>query len=168
MFLYYAVVGLPVDYEKAAQHYSNDYRSTADAFRKKDLLDALRPRIDMEVEKSKQHRYFTLEGQVYLGHYDFSSKGFPINNLVTGSAYAYFYDNAEYKYSYTNGDTFKLLKVSDESVARRIEDLVQHGTPLVLRVYAFAQDADPSSEVVKSEIVKVRLLDPRGVELAAE
>lgn len=47
-YLYYAVSGLPTDYEKLAEISSQDYRSTTDSFKKKDILDTLKPQIDQQ------------------------------------------------------------------------------------------------------------------------
>ena len=168
MFLYYGLINLPVDYDKVAQAYSSEYRSTNDEFRKKDVVEALKPRIDAQIADSRQHRYFAVETPAGLGHYDFTAKGFPVNGSLGGNTYGYFMDNGAYKYSFTNGEAFKLLPVPDEALARRIEDMVHRGIPMSLRLYAFAQDVDPNQQIVKSQIVTLKLLDNHGIALVSE
>jgi hypothetical protein len=167
MFMYYAMSTLPIDYEKIASVYSRDYMNTSDAFKKSDILKAVTPIIDAEVAKAKANRYFMVTNDVNLSSYDFTAKGFSIKDDLSASSYHYYYDNQTYQYSYTNGDSMQMLKVSDESVARQIESL--RGNQLLhLRIYAFAQDIDLSNQRVEAQIVKMQLLDAHGNVLFAQ
>lgn len=163
MFMYYAISNLPVDYDKIASRYSADYNQTSDVFKKQQILDAIKPRINEEIAAAKQNRYFYIIDDANLDHYDFNLKGFPVNSPITDpDAYGYFYDNSDYHYTFTNGDKYKLLKVADTDKAKMIESIVSQHGHLKLKVYAFAQDADLNSKTVKAQIVKVELLDPKG------
>jgi len=163
MFMYYAISNLPVDYDEIASRYSADYNQTSDVFKKQQILDAIKPRINEEIAAAKQNRYFYIIDDANLDHYDFNLKGFPVNSPITDpDAYGYFYDNSDYHYTFTNGDKYKLLKVADTDKAKMIESIVSQHGHLKLKVYAFAQDADLNSKTVRAQIVKVELLDPKG------
>lgn len=165
MFMYYGLSNMPVDHEKIAQSYSQEYRSTNDAFKQKDILNALTPRIDSEIAKAKELRYFRAEDEASLGSYDFNAKSFHINNAFDDGTYRYFNDNSTYKYSFTNGQSFSLLKVADEAKARQIESLIGKYPRMKIEFYSYTQDVDPNNLTVKCQIVKIRLLDATGNEL---
>jgi hypothetical protein len=165
MFMYYGLSNTPVDHEKIAQSYSQEYRSTNDAFKQKDILNALTPRIDSEIAKAKDLRYFRTADEASLGSYDFSAKAFHINNSIGDGTYGYFNDNTNYKYSFTNGQSFSMLKVADEAKARQIESLIGKYPKMKIEFYSYTQDIDPNSLTVKCQIVKIRLLDATGNEL---
>lgn len=57
--------------------------------------------------------------------------------------------------------------MADENLAREIEDKVNKYDALKLRVYAFAQDADLNAKLVRSQVVKLELLDRKGRLLAS-
>jgi hypothetical protein len=169
MFAYLALAKLPVDYPEVARTYSRDFANTQDEFKKKDLLKALTQRIDEEITKAGGMRYMKMTINNPIGKYDFASKGFPLDDSVSQSgSYRYFNDNPNYKLTFTNGDTFRVLKVEDEASARAIEDLRVKYTPMTLSVYAYLQDADVSNKTVKAEIVKIVLSDKKGAQLAAQ
>lgn len=165
MFMYYGLSNMPVDYETIATLYSRDYNATSDAFKRQDIIKALTPRIDAEIAKAKEFRYFQTEDDANLSSFDFNSKGFTVNNQIGADSFSYFYDNRNFQYSFTNGEKFKHLKVEDEAKARQIESMVNKSPRMKLVIYAYVQDADPSSRRIKCEIVKVKLTDGRGNEL---
>ncbi|WP_052420757.1 hypothetical protein [Paraburkholderia ferrariae] len=163
MFLFYGLSNLPVDYDKIAQSYSRDYQTTSDSFKKQDLLTALKPRIDSAIAAAKGSRYVVLTtSNATLDAYDFNKKGFQLTNVAQPGSYQYFFDNSNYTIEYTNGPDYTFLKVGDEGTARSIEAMRSHFRPLTIRLYAYAQDADPASNRVKLEIVHEQLLDSAG------
>lgn len=169
MFAYYAFSGLPIDYEKIAANYSQEYRNTSDTFKKNDILTALKSRIDAEITKIKTQRYFKIDTNTNLGHYDAAKKSFAINDaFIHGDSYLYFNYNRNYQVGITNGDQFGELKVADENLARSIEKMVSEGAKLSMKMYIFAQDVDPSDAKVKFQIVKLQLTDQRGAELLTQ
>lgn len=162
MFLFYALSNLPVDYDRVAQAYSTDYQQTSDSFKKHDLLNALKPRIDAAIETARQNRYVvTTTPNVPLSAYDFAKKGFVLTNL-TPDSYQYFFDNSRYSFEFSNAANDGFLKIDDEEKAREIEDMRSHFKPMTLRLYAFAQEADPSTNRVKFQIVHMQLVDQAG------
>jgi len=168
MFMYYALSGLPPDMEKIAAKYSSEYRQSSDAFRKQDLLVALKPRIENELEMAKTRRYFVYEIDQNLQHYDFDKKQFPLQNGLQADSYWYMYDNSDYKLEFTNVEPFQRLNVADEAKARSIEKMVSGYKQFTLRIYAFAQDVDINSSQLKAQVVKVVLLDKQGNELVTQ
>lgn len=165
MFLYAAFSGLPADYDKMAQAFSSDYRSTSDTFRKHDLLTALQPKLDAGITVAKAHPYITwVDDSPQLGHYDFTQKSFPVSSaLFQQGGYLTFYDNGGYLLAVSNGQVFTQLHVADDSKARTIEALVGKYPSMRLKVFAFVQATDGSgTPTVQAVITKVQLLDSHG------
>lgn len=169
MFLYYGLSNMPVDYDKVAQSYSQDYRGTQDSFKKQDLLTSLKPHIDAEIQSAKNSRYVMMSvSGVSLNAYDFSKKGFAVNNFGQAGQTQFFFDNSTYQAEYTNGPNFAFLPVSDETAARQIENMRSQFKPLTLRVYAYAQDGDPAANHVKLQILHLQLVDANNQVLMAD
>lgn len=169
MFAYLGLMNTPPDYKEIADQYSKDYARSSDEFKKNDLLEALKPRIDAEIAKAKSSRYVKLSLDRPIEKYDFEKKAFPLNSsLWEAGSYRYFSDHSAYKLSFSNGDAFRLLKTPTEEEARKIESLRAQYRELQLVVYSFIQDANPSERSVKAEIVKVVLLDNKGNVLSSQ
>lgn len=169
MFLYYALLGIPVDYDKVAQIYSEDYRRTSDTFKKQDIVNSLKPRIDSQIEAARGGRYvvWTIDSPYnpLLSSYRMETKSFPVQQLSADSFY-YFNDNAStYHISFANAEDFKSLSVPDETKARAIEALVSKNVGMRMRIYAFVQDADPSNTTVKAQIMKIKISGKNGEQI---
>jgi hypothetical protein len=78
VFAYYAISRDPIDYEKIAQAISDPYRYERDEFKKRDLLEALKPQIDAEIGKAKENKYYKISVNRDLEKYDFESKSFRV------------------------------------------------------------------------------------------
>jgi hypothetical protein len=169
MFAYFGLLNLPVPYEDIAKQYSEEYRRTSDSFQQKDIVKALQPRIDQEIAQAKAARYVLLEQRdgALLERYNFDKKSFAVKGMDSNDRYTYFNDNSNYTLGTTNATQFAALNVTDEAKARAIEGYLSKYTPLRLEVYAYAQDADPSTRRVKLQVMKLRLYGP-GNELLAE
>jgi hypothetical protein len=169
--LFYSLSGLPPDYEKLAMAASQDYRTTADAFRKRDLLQALKPQIDQQIQafKDPRNRYFTatVANGLPLGHYDFKTNSFPVTQDLSPGSYHYFNDAPYYSFAFTNGSAFQKFPLSDEQKAKDIEDLVTKG--LIYQgdavAYMFAQGADTANNRVLMQIVRIVLHGPTHTEV---
>ncbi|MBY0573749.1 MAG: hypothetical protein K2P84_08720 [Undibacterium sp.] len=160
MFMYFGISSMPVDYEKIASLYSQEYARTNDAFKRQDILKALMPRIEAEIAGAKTDRYFIFDIQDYgsaLGSYDLRTKGFKLNAMKESGGYRYFNDNQSYHLSFTNSMNFALLSEAEEARARVIEAMVSQNQRMKVRIFAFAQDADPSNMTVKAQILKVQI-----------
>ncbi|MGC7404313.1 DUF4852 domain-containing protein [Pandoraea pneumonica] len=169
MFSYLALADLPVDYDQVARRMSRDYANSNDEFRKHDLLEALKPKIEASVAQAKAQRYFRMTITNGIRQYAFDKKAFPLDSSLseTGS-YRYFLDNGEYRLSFTNGDRFRDLSVQDENAARKIESMRARGDTPNLVVYGFTQSADIANKAVSAQIVKVALVDRQGNVLASQ
>ncbi len=168
MFLYYALSGLPPDYDSIAQKYSVDYRNTSDEFRKHDLMAALKPQIDASIKAAANQRYVIWTvGNTRIGHYDFNKKAFPLDDgILQQGGSGYFFDNSSYQIEFVNGAAFASMPVADENVAKDIEARVSRYQGFNIQIDAFAQSADPSDHHVKCVITRVSLLAPDGTTLA--
>ena len=157
MYSYLALSGLPPDYAAVAQRISREYAGSNDAFRKQEVLDALKPQIDAKVNEAKTKRYlrYQINGQGALSPYAMDKAAFPAKFAEAGTYY-YMYDNGDYKLAFTNGDGYSLLKV-DQDAARKIEAARSGYKDFAIVVYAYAQEADMASNQVKAQIVKVAI-----------
>ncbi|MBB5367405.1 MULTISPECIES: DUF4852 domain-containing protein [unclassified Janthinobacterium] len=169
MYSYLSLAAMPIDYAKIAGVVSSDYARSSDEFHKNDLLKVLQPKIDAAVDQAGAQRYVRLKIDNPVNKYDFEQKGFPLDSsLWESGSTRYFFDNPAYKLSFSNGDGFRYLNVPAEDAARNIEGLRSKYQALQLVVYAFAQDADISQNLVRAEIVKVELIDKKGNVLASQ
>ena len=157
MYSYLALSGVPPDYAAVAQRISREYAGSNDAFRKQEVLDALKPQIDAKVNEAKTKRYlrYQINGQGALSPYAMDKAAFPAKFADAGTYY-YMYDNGDYKLAFTNGDGYSLLKV-DQDAARKIEAARSGYKDFAIVVYAYAQEADMASNQVKAQIVKVAI-----------
>lgn len=164
MFMYYALSNMPLDYDKMASSYSDDYRRTNDGFKKQDILKAIQPRLDQEIANAKANRYFRDEQDLNIGPYDFEKKAFPLNGFDEGY-YRYFYDLSDYKYGYTNAESLRMLAITDDAIARKIEEMRSKYQKIRMVIYAFAQDVDLNEKKVKCQILKFKITDRNGAEI---
>jgi hypothetical protein len=172
--LFYALSGLPPNYQALDSYASEEYRRTTDAFRKRDLEKALQPQIDQAIadykDPSKRYFKFKLDGAVNLGHYDFATKSFPVREDFTpnldhffNGGYAGVYGNltSNYKFNLANGKDFTSFPVPDETRAKQIEGMIAsnqlYGGATIL--YVFAQGSDDSANRIQMQIMRVTLLD---------
>ncbi|PLY39288.1 hypothetical protein CSZ94_27265 [Janthinobacterium sp. ROICE36] len=157
MYSYIALSGVPPDYAAVGQRISRDYAGSNDAFRKQEVLDALKPQIDAKVSEAKTKRYlrYQINGQGALSPYAMDKVAFPAKFAEAGTYY-YMYDNGDYKLAFTNGGAYSLLKV-DQEAARKIEAARSGYKDFAIVVYAYAQEADMASNQVKAQIVKVAI-----------
>ena len=170
MFLYYALSGMPPDYSKIARFYSQDYRNTSDAFKQQDILKALSPQIDLSISAAKNQRYLIwTENYSYLGHYDFNKKSFLINSpyFQNATTTGYFNDNNGYKIKFMNGTDFAALPVPDENLAKDIESRVSKSQPFNIKIFCFAQNADPSDNSIDTIITRVEIFTQNGTAIAS-
>lgn len=168
MFQYYARTGLPLDYERVAPDISNEYHQATDAFRQRDLLAALKPRIDASLAQARDTPYLRMDIDLYGGSvspYDFDRKGFLLEPFKDAGTYRYFNDNSRYRVAFSNAQRYAFLPVADEATARLIETLRTKYETMTLRTYLFVNDADTSNQSVKAVVVRIVVLDRKGREL---
>ena len=168
-FAYLAVSPNPLNYEKVAETVSDDYAHERDEFKKRDLLNALKPQIDNEREKARQTKYYLLTASPQLESYNFDGKYFKLRGLSEDGEH-YFNDTSQYRIKFSNTNDFSHLKIADEDKARRIE-AARTGSGnyrMSLEVYVFAGDTVLGRPIVNAQIMKVRLLDKDGQLLAEQ
>lgn len=168
MALYVAASRLPPDYEKLSGTLSSEYRSTSDTFRKRDLLQALKPQVDELVSAAKANPYGWMEvgGGDQLAAYNFERGGFPVREFEPGKQ-RYFSDASEYKLQWANAKSVGFLPVKDEALARQIEAMRNdYGKQPRLRIYFFAQSTDLNDQSVKAHVTRVQVVDSSGQVLA--
>ena len=101
-FLYESGAEILTSREKLASILSSDCRKARDEFSKHDLLEEIKPVINIPLEKSKNTRQIIIKLGGRLGDYDFSKKAFP-----TGVSEKTFipYQNG-YAITFTNSEDF--------------------------------------------------------------
>jgi len=170
LYLAVALSTAPVIYDQLAMNESAEYMKTSDTFRRKELLDILRPQIDAKVAEAKlngRYAYINLPpGKISLGHYNLDKKAFPVNGLTTTN------------FRLSNREQFQWLSLS-EGQAREIEAALSKGIaykineresslgvpgsfPTVSRVYVFAQGPGPDGRVVTYQITRIVMKDIDG------
>jgi len=169
--LFYALSAMPPDYDVLAAAASQEYRTTSDEFRKRDLLQALQVKIDQDIAsyKDPQNRYITMQDAgLPIQHYDFKTSSFPVNLNIGPGAFNYFNDSPRYKLAYNNGDQFQSFPVADQERAKQIESWVTKGELWggESTFYVFVQEADTTNNTVKGQIVRVVLADRKHGEIA--
>ncbi|WP_296651297.1 hypothetical protein [Paraburkholderia sp.] len=158
--VYYAVSDTPVDYEQLTQHMSAAYRTTSDAFKRKDIVDSLKPKIDAQISAFRMSPYLKVHWTSLVpGHYDMTSQSFPLNNLPLGSQTGRWMDGTQYSYSITNSAPYSALKITDQATARKIENAISQMHPFSADMYLFAQGTDADSHLVKMQMVRMDVLD---------
>lgn len=161
MFLNLALSGMPADYERIASNISQNYNRENDTFKKNDMLKALKPGIDQEIEAAKSRRYVYLDtDDSPLETFDFNQSAFPMKLLSTDS-YRYFYDISNYRAKFDHIAPFATLKVADEAQAREIEQL-RTKYRLRARIYMFAMDVPVGSNDVRFEPMAIEIRDKQG------
>ncbi len=163
MFLYAAASKLPPDFEKMAEAYSREYRDTHDAFRRNDLLKAIKPQLEQNIAQAAAQPYAWVELEnTELGSYDFQRKGFPVNEFGSGIT-RYFSDSSQYTYTWANRNQVAFAPLADEALARELEAMrTKWDTKPLLKVYFFAQSADLNSQRVNAVVTRVQITDRRG------
>lgn len=167
MFLYTAASRLPPDFEKLANGMSREYRQTSDTFRKRDLLEALKPRIEQAIAQAAAEPYawVQLDG-ADLQPYDFERKGFQLDEFAADHR-RFFTDLSEYSYTWANRGQVLFAPVADEAIAREIEATRTkwNATPS-LRIFFFAQSANLDRQNIDAYVTRVQVVGRDGRVLA--
>jgi hypothetical protein len=168
-FWNYAVSGKSTDYEELANIYSDTYRNERDTFKKHDLLNILKPKIDAELINAKEKRYFIDERDFDpafdVKSYNFDSKSFDIQSSLSfdSNSYRYFNDASKYKYLFSNGSDYPSLLVQDVEVAKKIEAMrskYEHG---IIKIYAYADSVSAKNmDILEAKIIRVEIYDKAG------
>ena len=168
MFMYVAASRMPPDFEQLASTFSREYRQSNDAFRKNDLMQAIKPQLEQGIAQAADHPYAWVEvDDASLGSYDFERGGFTVGEF-TRDHYRYFndvnpYEATRFGYTWANRDQFAFAPVADEAVARKLESMrTQRRDKPRLKVYFFAQSADLNQDRVHALVTRVQITDRNG------
>lgn len=170
LYAFQAASVLPIDYDKLAKDISKDYYRESDDFKKRDLLKALQPAIDAEIEKAKASKYYYMDMDDYpvVDKYNFDDQTFKLTPVGDAGTTRYFYDASNYQVKFPNSDQFNSLKVTDETQARAIEALRSKGNSLYLRAYFFAGDTELGETKIKAQLMKVELREKKTNKVLGE
>lgn len=163
MFLYVAASKMPPDFEKLAESFSREYRQTSDAFRKNDLLEALKPQLEQRIAQATAAPYAWVQiDNPGLDSYDFERGGFTVGEF-TSEMRRYYNDASSYSYQWANRDQVVFAPVADEDVARKLESMrTDRRQSPRLKVYFFAQSADLNSQRINALVTRVQVTDRNG------
>ncbi len=178
----------PIDYASVATSIDTKYANTSDAFKKLEILESLKPRIDQGISNAKSNRYYLIiDNDLRLGHYNFESKSFPIETFINKTepdSSSVFQPlvaihnpkvktpdvgpGANVRVIVTNPEKFTELPVTDNDTARRMEEFVNmngYDKPYSVQVYTVIQGY-PQNEDRKDrlygEITKIKVVDYKG------
>ena len=138
-----------------------EYRS-GDEFRKHDLEEEYKPKIDADIAEAKKQRYvrITLPFSGNVKSYDFNSKSFPVDDRVIGEGAKIFYPGFNsYGAQFSNYKSFHSIPVPDMDLARKISAA---RTNLKLTIYAFVQSTEKYDHTMNFQVVKIKLVDENG------
>lgn len=168
LYIYYAFSGMPIDYEAIATESSQEYRSTSDGFKRQEIMAALKPKIDTQLQEVKTGRYFTVKtNDRALGHYNFDSKSFPVRG-ITESQYLTYSDIANHasqvKASLSNSAIFMNYKEENIDKAKALEARVAQGKAAgPSKLYLFVRDTESASgKLINFEILRIEIQDRDG------
>lgn len=175
MFIYYGFPNAQVDHNRILENFSAEYRATSDPFKRGDLSKSLKPKLQQEIESNRNDRYIKMNVKLFnkLSHYDFGLKGFPQKAVLNNTNFGWNSNEwknkgviiTSYLVKFTNGDDFKVLKVNDEGVARKIEEKRNKLEKMNLVVYGFVQGIDIENFQLQTQILKISLVGEDGIEL---
>lgn len=166
--LYYALSSEAVDYDKVAQAESPEYRDTTDVFKRKALLDQIKPKIDAQIAAFKKNPYVVIHwDNGRLGHYEVTGQFFPVNNFPLSRDVTSWVDSpaSDHPYTITNGDTFKKFAVADQTKAQQIEATLASNSldETKADAYLFGQGVDQATHQIKLQLVELNLTDSKGL-----
>lgn len=154
--------------EELAMNLSEAYAREQDAFKRQDVLKAIRPEIEALMLSAANQRHLAMDydaGQYQVNSYDFQSHAFTLTQMEDSQSDRYFSDQRSATVMFPNSRDFTQLVVNDEAVARQIEALRQRGG-MKMRVYFHVGGFDALNNSLKARVMAVSLLAPDGTVLA--
>lgn len=136
---------LPPDFDLLARLSSKDYDRTQDAFKKRELLATLQPKLEERIAHFQASPYVAT---VYayknnIEGYDFTRNAFPIN-VFKGDNSLFAGNGVLLDYRLNNKAAVSFFPVADEALAQRIEMLRTSGKTPRLKAY-FVADRKPTN-----------------------
>lgn len=146
MFKYYAMKKDLPEYEKIAVIYSSEYLNEADTFKKKDILEKLKGKIDGEIKAASAIDYYVVEAEhrLNLNPYDEKTKSFTLSltfaNQVLHSSSTLRFPGYDESFRFSNIYGMHRIVPQNEEQARAIEAMRSSNpnTEYFVRTYSFA------------------------------
>lgn len=142
--LFYAIKGVPASDEEVLNVLSADYYNERDGFKKQEIKSQIIPRITAELEQYKNMRYVAFESDdSRLGAYDFSKKGFPLNNsgIQAGCLRTMIKTTSGVDLKFRDITTHCFASVEDVELAKTIESYRANlKGPISYMIFAYAED----------------------------
>ncbi len=154
--------------EELASNLSEAYAREQDAFKRQDILKALRPELDALLLGAATQRHLAMDfdaDQYQVNSYDFQRRAFSLTQMEDNQSDRYFPDQGSAKVMFPNSRDFVHLVVDDEAVARKIEAL-RHSRGMKMRVYFHVGGFDALNNSLKAQVMAVSLIAPDGTVLA--
>lgn len=122
--LYASLQGASAQYELLASNFSTDYQKQSDVFKKAEILKALIPEYDKELASAREKTDISIQiPYVVIGHYDMSTKSFPIAELPLSKNSVISYDTRS-ALKLDTESRFNIFTPKNENEAREIEEKV--------------------------------------------
>ena len=168
VYLYYGLSQLPVDYQAIANSTVRDFRYERDEFKKRDILNALKPKIDADIKAVGAQRYlkFRANDAGLYAEYDFNKKAFRQSAIGTGTRFSF--GDVGQQIAFTNASAFEWVPVPDESQARQLTAMRSKYNGVTLDIYLFAQEADLNDKAIRCQIMKMVYKTKDGLEITVK
>ena len=168
---------MPADFDLLARLSSKDYDRTQDAFKKRELLASIQPKLEERMAHFQANPYivtvYTYKNNIE--GYDFTRNAFPVN-VFKADRILFAGNGLLFDYDLKNEAAASYLPVSDQELAKRIETLRTGGKSPRLKVY-FASTIKPKdpnntafnhylSDGIPLTVTHMQLVDRDGTVLA--
>lgn len=123
IYLYYAKANEPISYEEIAKIHFSDYANQSDVFKKKEVLERVKPIIDQNIQSQKNNNYVWVDMEMSLEHFDMKSERFNIHDYSFGDGSYFYFTDGDNKYKVLMNGNNGLLSLKPKSIddAKEIE-----------------------------------------------
>jgi hypothetical protein len=155
--LYYGLGKTTLPATDLAQQFDPDYQQTTDTFKKQDLLNAIQTRFASQQQKLLASPYVRINASAALGHYDATTKSFPLLNFgVNGDSRFMMNDSPAYGVVVRGDPRFASVVPASEADARALEAKISasgNGSQMPVNIDVYAKAADTTTFASRKDIV---------------
>lgn len=165
MLIYHAMTNGSLDGEQLAKAYDERLYEEEDAFKRQDRIKAFMPKVQADMVGIIDSPYYTLEFRVSLDSYDFDKKAFKVYGVSNEGLSVSMRGAGKQHITFINGSEYGWLKVEDEALARKIEDIRNKSFGnFTAKVYFFAANAHQKGKgnAIESELTRVEVAAENG------
>lgn len=190
VLVYYAFCNCEVDYDEIAQAFSQKYANTSDIFKKKEIIEKLKPDVDSKLAGIKEARLISFNQNMYFDAYDFGKKSFagkntlPLTVIDAQTPLQIKFEENPQLYHVPDGQslivryhTIASINVPDEAQARQVESIrSSNNENLTTKLYGYVKSAgvenvkrnngyndyEEKIRVIDLQLVKYSLLGSKG------